>query len=108
VVRVGGDPDGREFGVDRRAACPCVLLALEDGERRSLAEDEAVSGRVVRAGGGLGRAIASAPDAQADTGVWTPARAPTSMLIAAAGPFGMSMGTVSGKTRRAPFSLRVS
>ena len=30
-------------------------------------------------------AIASAPEAQADTGVWTPARAPTSMLIAAAG-----------------------
>jgi hypothetical protein len=48
--------------------------------------------------------MASAPEAQADTGVWTPALAPTSMPIAAAGPFGMSMGTVNGKNRRGPFS----
>src|SRR3954451_24204543 len=52
--------------------------------------------------------MASAPDAQADTGVCTPAFAPISMPMAAAGPFGMSMGTVSGKMRRGPFSLRTS
>ncbi len=53
-------------------------------------------------------AIASAPEAQALTGVWTPARAPSSMPTAAAGPLGMSIGTVSGKTRRGPFSFNVS
>ena len=52
--------------------------------------------------------IASAPDAQALTGVCTPARAPSSRLTAAAGPFGISIGTVSGKIRRGPFSRRVS
>jgi hypothetical protein len=53
-------------------------------------------------------AIASAPEAHAETGVWTPARAPSSRPTAAAGPFGISMGTVSGKTRRAPFSFKTS
>src|SRR4028119_1703014 len=52
--------------------------------------------------------MASAPDAQALTGVCTPARAPSSRLTAAAGPFGISIGTVSGNTRRAPFSFSTS
>ena len=39
-------------------------------------------------------AIDSAPDAQALTVVCTPARAPSSMLIHPAEPFGMSIGTV--------------
>src|SRR5215217_2948140 len=32
--------------------------------------------------------------------IWAPARAPSSRLTAAAGPLGMSIGTVSGNTRR--------
>src|SRR6185312_3256958 len=40
--------------------------------------------------------------------VCAPARAPRSRLTAAAGPLGMSMGTVIGRTRRGPFSFRVS
>jgi hypothetical protein len=52
--------------------------------------------------------MASAPEAQALTGECTPALAPISRLTVAAGPLGMSMGTVSGSTRRAPRSLRVS
>ena len=51
---------------------------------------------------------ASVPEAQAETGVWAPARAPRSRLTAAAGPLGISMGTVMGRTRRGPFSRRVS
>ena len=53
-------------------------------------------------------AIASVPDAQAETDVLTPPRAEMSIPIAAAGPFGMSIGTVIGRTRLGPFSLRVS
>ena len=53
-------------------------------------------------------AIASAPDAQALTGVCTPARACRSRPTAAAGPFGMSIGTVCGDTRRGPFSRSTS
>ena len=52
--------------------------------------------------------MASAPDAQALTGVCTPARACRSRPTAAAGPFGMSIGTVCGETRRAPFSRSTS
>ncbi len=52
--------------------------------------------------------MASAPDAQAETGVCTPARAPTARPTLAEGPFGMSMGTVCGETRRTPFSLSTS
>lgn len=52
--------------------------------------------------------IASAPEAQAETGVCTPAWALTSRPTLAAGPFGMSMGTVCGETRRTPFSLSTS
>ena len=47
-------------------------------------------------------AIASAPEEHADTGLYTPARAPYSMLTSAAAPFGISIGTVRGDTRRAP------
>ena len=53
-------------------------------------------------------ATASAPDAQALTGARTPARAPSARPTAAAGPFGMSMGTVCGPTRAGPFSFIVS
>src|SRR6266542_2891058 len=53
-------------------------------------------------------ASASAPDAQADTGVCTPPRAPSSSPTAAAGPFGISIGTVSGETRRGPRSSSAS
>src|SRR5919112_1737174 len=52
--------------------------------------------------------MASAPDAQAETGVCTPARAPTARPTFAEGPFGISMGTVCGETRRTPFSLSTS
>ncbi len=53
-------------------------------------------------------ASASAPDAQALTGQCTPARAPISRPTVAAGPFGMSIGTRCGLTRRGPFSRRTS
>ncbi len=51
---------------------------------------------------------ASVPEAQAETGVWAPARAPRSRLTAAAAPLGISIGTVMGSTRRGPFSRSVS
>ena len=51
-------------------------------------------------------ATASAPDAQADTGVCTPARAENSRPTYAAGPLGMSIGIVCGETLRGPFSRR--
>ena len=47
-------------------------------------------------------------EAQAETTVRMPARAWRSMPIAAPGPFGMSIGTVMGSTRRGPRSRRVS
>ena len=53
-------------------------------------------------------AIASVPDAHAETEVLTPPRAEMSMPIAAAGPLGINIGTVIGNTLRAPFSSRVS
>ena len=52
--------------------------------------------------------MASVPEAQADTAVRTPARAEMSIPIAAAGPFGISIGTVIGSTRLGPRSLRTS
>src|SRR6476620_579080 len=52
--------------------------------------------------------MASSPEAQADTGVWAPARAPISSETAAEDALGMSMGTARGKTRRGPFSRRLS
>ena len=51
-------------------------------------------------------AIASLPDAHADTGVCTPALAPIARPTFAAGLFGISIGTASGETRRGPFSLQ--
>ena len=54
------------------------------------------------------RAIASLPEAHAETGVLAKARAPTIRLMVAAGALGMSMGTASGETRRGPFSSIVS
>ena len=54
------------------------------------------------------REIASLPDAQAETGVLTAARAPTRRLTFAADAFGISIGTASGETRRGPFSLSAS
>ena len=53
-------------------------------------------------------AIASLPDAQAETGVCTAALAPMARPMLAAGPLGMSMGIASGETRRGPFSLSTS
>ena len=53
-------------------------------------------------------AMASLPEAQAEVGACTAARAPYLRLTLAAGALGMSMGTASGETRRAPFSLSVS
>src|SRR3954451_2850578 len=53
-------------------------------------------------------ATASAPEAQAETGVCTPARAENSRPTYAAGPLGMSIGMVCGETLRGPFSRRVS
>src|SRR4051794_25154170 len=54
------------------------------------------------------RASASAPVAQALAMARTPARAPNSRPTCAAGPFGMSMGTVCGLTRRGPYCSRMS
>jgi hypothetical protein len=53
-------------------------------------------------------AIASLPDAQADTGVCTPALAPMARPTLAAGEFGISIGIASGDTRRGPFSFSAS
>ncbi len=53
-------------------------------------------------------AIASVLEAHADTSVRANARASRAMLTAAEAAFGMSMGTVIGRTRRGPFSRRVS
>jgi hypothetical protein len=54
------------------------------------------------------REIASLPEAQAETGVLTAARAPTWRLICAAGALGISIGTASGETRRGPLSRNAS
>ena len=53
-------------------------------------------------------AIASLPEAHADTGVCTPALAPTARPMLAAGALGISIGIASGETRRGPFSLSAS
>ena len=53
-------------------------------------------------------ATASEPEAQAETGVWAPARAPSSMEMLAAEEFAISIGTVKGLTRRAPRSRTTS
>ena len=50
----------------------------------------------------------SAPDAHAEQGECTPALAISSMLTCAAGPLGMSIGTVSGETLRSPWASRRS
>ena len=52
--------------------------------------------------------MASAPDAHALTVVCTSARAPSSMAIQPAEPFGISIGTVNGDSRCHPFSFIVS
>lgn len=44
--------------------------------------------------------MASLLEAQADTGVCTPARAPSSRPTLAAAEFGISIGIASGDTRR--------
>ena len=54
------------------------------------------------------RAMASAPEAHAETGAWAPAWAPSRTETFAAGAFGMSIGTVNGRARRAPRSRTVS
>ena len=48
------------------------------------------------------RRCASAPDAHAETGAWTPAAAPSSSPTWAAGPLGMSIGIVRTATLRRP------
>ena len=52
--------------------------------------------------------IDSAPEAQAETVVCAPARAPSCSETLPAEVLGMSIGTARGKTRRTPFSLRMS
>ena len=54
------------------------------------------------------RAIASLPEAHAETGVCTPALAPIARPMLAAGELGISIGIASGETRRGPFSLSAS
>ena len=54
------------------------------------------------------QAMASAPEAHADTGACTPAAAPNSRPTCAAGPFGMSIGMVSTETLRRPCCSRMS
>ena len=56
----------------------------------------------------IARAIASLPEAHAETGVLTAARAPTYRLTFAAGALGINIGTARGETRRGPFALNVS
>ena len=46
--------------------------------------------------------MASAPDAQAETGAWAPPWSPKSMATWPAGASGISIGTVSGLTRDGP------
>ena len=53
-------------------------------------------------------ATPSLPDAQAEIGVFTAARAPTYRLMLAADALGISIGTAIGETRRGPFSLSTS
>ena len=53
-------------------------------------------------------AIASLPEAHAETGVCTPALAPMASPTFAAGALGISIGIASGETRRGPFSRSVS
>ena len=53
-------------------------------------------------------AIASEPDAQAEITVVTPAFAPSSRPITAAGPLGMNFWTTSGDTARRPFCRMAS
>ena len=50
--------------------------------------------------------IASAPEAQAETGACTPALALNTKPTCAAGPLGISIGTVSGDTLRRPVLLQ--
>ncbi len=50
----------------------------------------------------------SDPDEQADTGVMTPARAPSSRPTTAAAPLGMTICTASGDTLRGPPSFIAS
>jgi hypothetical protein len=52
--------------------------------------------------------IDSLPEAHAETGVWTPARAPTARPTWAAGEFGISIGIATGDTRRGPLASRAS
>ena len=52
----------------------------------------------------MASAIASLPEAHAETGVCTPALAPMSRPMFAAGALGISIGIVSGETRRGPLS----
>ena len=53
-------------------------------------------------------AIASLLEAQADTGAWAPAWAPSRRLTLPAVAFAISIGMASGETRRGPFSLCTS
>ena len=53
-------------------------------------------------------AIASLPEAHAETGVCTPALAPMASPMFAAGELGISIGIASGETRRGPLSRRAS
>ena len=109
-------------GPCRTAGRRAVGLVLPRGQRR-IAAKPAMRQRVDAGLGppdddhvgparcGSGRApyaTASAPDAHADTGVCTPASAPSSRPTSAAGPFGISIGMVCGDTRRAPFSRSTS
>ncbi len=52
--------------------------------------------------------MASEPDEHADTGVMTPARAPSSSPATAAAPLGMIIWTASGDTLRGPPSFIAS
>ena len=52
--------------------------------------------------------MASAPEAQAETGAWAPARAVNSIANVAAGALGISAGTVVGATLRGPLVRKVS
>ena len=77
------------------------LLAGESGIR--VLEDEFVTkwDLPVKIGGHL----KESPDEQADTGVITPARAPSCRPTTAAAPFGMIICTASGDTLRGPPSF---
>ena len=82
-------------------AAQAALLTAESAR-------DAANQRLALAREGSRRQDIAEAEAHAETGVCTPALAPTYRPMLAAGAFGMSIGTASGETRRGPFSSSMS